>query len=151
VLYEGSPDTDDADCGSHAGSTQEGIAMNRVSKTLVLVLLVTFAVGVFAKDTSSPRAGKTWSITFLDSTKVGTTMLPKGTYKAQHLVDGANHVLVFKDEGNKERARVACTSEQLSSKAAETEYDTGQNDAGENVLQSVVFAGDRYKHKAVTP
>ena len=125
--------------------------MNRVPKILVFVLLVTIAVGVFAADASSPRAGKTWSITFLDSTKVGTTMLPKGTYKAQHLADGDNHVLVFKDASNKERARVPCTSEQLSSKAAETEYDTGKNDAGENVLQSVVFAGDRYKHKTATP
>lgn len=129
--------------------------MNRVAKTLVFVLLVTIAAGAFAADTSSPRAGKTagktWSITFLDSTKVGTTLLPKGTYKAQQLVDGNNQVLVFKDESNKERARVNCTSEQLSSKVAETEYDTGQNAAGEKVLQSVEFAGDRYKHKTATP
>jgi hypothetical protein len=151
VLYEGSPDADDADCGSHIGSTQEGIAMNRVAKTLVLVLLVTIAAGAFAADASSPRAGKTWSITFYDSTKVGTTMLPKGSYKAQHLADGDIHVLVFKDESNKEKARVNCTVEQLGSKAAETKYDIDKNDAGENVLQSVVFAGDRYKHKAVTP
>ena len=76
--------------------------MNRVTKTLVLVLLVTIAAGAFAADASSPRAGKTWSITFYNSTKVGTTMLPAGTYKAQQLVDGDNHVLVFKDAGNKE-------------------------------------------------
>ncbi|MBZ5511380.1 MAG: hypothetical protein LAN70_09450 [Acidobacteriia bacterium] len=125
--------------------------MNRVTKTLVLVLLVTIAAGAFAADASSPRAGKTWSITFYNSTKVGTTMLPAGTYKAQQLVDGDNHVLVFKDAGNKERARVNCTIEQLDNKAAETEYDTTKNDAGEKVLQSVVFGGDRYKHKAVTP
>ena len=142
---------DDADCGSHAGSTQEGIAMNRVAKTLVFVLLVTIAAGAFAADTSSPRTGKTWSITFFGSTKVGTTMLPAGDYKAQHLVDGDNHVLVFKDTDNKERARVNCTIEQLGSKADKTAYETDKNDAGEKVFQSVVFGGDRYKHKAVTP
>ena len=124
--------------------------MNRVPKILVFVLLLTIAAGALAADTSSPRAGKTWSITLYDSTKVGTTMLPRGTYKAQHLVDGDNHVLVFKDEGNKEKARVNCTIEKLGSKSADTEYYTDKNDAGENVLQSVVFAGDRYKHKAVT-
>lgn len=125
--------------------------MNRVAKILVFVLLVTIAAGVFAADASSPRAGKTWNITFYDSTKVATTVLPKGSYKAQHLLDGSNHVLVFKDEANKERARLTCTIEQLGSKAVETVYDTDKNDAGENVLQWVVFAGDRYKHKAATP
>jgi hypothetical protein len=142
---------DDADCGSQVGSTQEGIAMNRVAKVLVLVLLLTIAAGAFAADAPSPRAGKSWSITFLDPTKVGTTMLPAGIYKAQHLVDGSNHVLVFKDEDNKERARLNCTIEQLGSKADKTAYELNENGAGEKVLQSVVFAGDRYMHKAATP
>ena len=125
--------------------------MNRVAKTLVLVLLVTIAAGAFAADASSPRAGKTRSITFFDSTKVGTSMLPAGDYKAQQLVDGDNQVLVFKDASNKERARVNYTIEQMDGKADKTAYETSKNDAGEKVLLSVIFAGDRYKHKAATP
>jgi hypothetical protein len=127
------------------GSEPGRIAMNRAAKLLTVVLLLTVAVGVFASDASSPRAGKSWSLTLFHPTRVGTALLPPGDYSVRHVMDGEKHFLVFKSD-RKELARVACSEEQLPAKVDKTALMENTNSAGERVLMGIAFQGDHFRH-----
>jgi hypothetical protein len=119
--------------------------MNRAAKLLTVVLLLMVAVSAFASNASSPRAGKSWSLTLYHPTRVGTALLPAGDYNVRRVVDGEKYYLVFRSD-RKEIARVACTEEQLPAKVDRTALLENTNSAGERVLMGISFEGDHYRH-----
>jgi hypothetical protein len=124
--------------------------MIRPCKVLGITLLLSIPLLMLAADTTYPKVGKSWTVSFTKPVTVGTALLPAGEYKVQHLKDGDAHVLVFKAD-NKEKARVTCNTEPQASKAGDTMLVYDLNDAGDRVLRRIVFAGDRFSHELAGP
>jgi hypothetical protein len=125
--------------------------MIRTCKVLGIALLLSIPLSILAADTGGyPKVGKSWTVTFTEPAKVGSALLPAGEYRVQHLKEGDAHVLVFK-AGNKAKARVTCKTEEQASKSDRTMALYGHNDAGERVLRSIVFEGDRFSHELAVP
>jgi hypothetical protein len=131
-----------------SGPENAGAREIRPCKVLGIALLLTIPLLMLAADTSYPKVGKSWTVSFSKPAKVGGTVLPAGDYKVQHLKDGDAQVLVFKS-GNKEKVRVACKTEERPSKADGTELTYVDNDGGDRVLRAIVFEGDRFRHELV--
>ena len=115
-------------------------------KIAILAIIAVFLVGLTALAADPGFGiGKTRTITFSNSTKVGDVVLPAGDYRVQHLMDGDTHLLVFKTTDNKEKVRVKCTMQKLDKKAPNTlsEMKTVDN---QNILTGLVFSGDTYRH-----
>ena len=125
--------------------------MSKALKVLGIALLLTAAVSMMAADASYPATGKVWNINLPSAMKVNGVLLPAGDYKVQHIVDGGNHVLVFKTRNDKEKVRANCKLEKLPNKVDETIEVSDLNSAGERVLQSVAFKGDTFRHELVNP
>ena len=117
---------------------------------IATALLFLIAVSAMAADASSVDVGKSWTLTLYQPTRVGTALLPAGDYYVRHLKDGEEHVLALKS-GRKEMARVGCKLEQLSKKVERTTMIGNENDAGEQVLMSIAFEGDKFRHDLVNP
>jgi hypothetical protein len=121
-------------------------------KVLKIATALLFLIGVsaMAADASNVDVGKSWTLTLSHRTRVGTALLPAGEYNVRHLKDGEEHVLAFKSV-KKEMTRVGCTMEQLSKKAETTSLLEDTNSAGERVLRSIAFEGDKSQHDLVHP
>ncbi len=122
--------------------------MNKRVQLLGMLLLVFATLGAAAADAPSPshKAGKLRSIDFHTAVKVGGVLLPAGAYKVQELTGSEDNMLVFESKKHQELVRVHCKRSDLPRKVAQTEQSTMQNDAGEQVLQSVAFAGEKIRH-----
>jgi hypothetical protein len=78
--------------------------------------------------------------------KVGDVLLPAGDYIIEHVMEGTNHIMVFRASDNKDaKVRVNCKMVDLPKKSDITfqEYSTIN---GERVLTSMTFRGDKFKH-----
>ncbi len=118
-----------------------------VKATRVLALMLVILAGAYAlaADTPNHGVGQTRTLALFEKAKVGNTVLPAGSYTVTHLMDGSNHVLVFKN-GKNEVARVNCTMVELPKKADRTQQEYKTN--GEvRVLSAVTFGGDKFKHQ----
>jgi hypothetical protein len=115
-------------------------------KIAVVAIIMMFILGVAALAADNTfGAGKTRNITFNNDVKVGDKVLAAGEYKVLHLMNGTEHMLVFKSMTNEEKIRVKCNMVDLGKKADVTmsEYNTVGN---ERVLTALIFRGDTYKH-----
>jgi hypothetical protein len=115
-------------------------------KIAVVAIITVFILGVaaFAADNTF-GAGRTRNITFNNDVKVGDKVLAAGDYKVLHLMEGTEHMLVFKSTANVEMVRVKCNMVDLGKKSEDTlsEFKMVGN---ERVLTALVFRGDTYKH-----
>lgn len=117
---------------------------------IATALLFLIGVSAMAADASNVDVGKSWTLTLYKPTRVGATLLPAGDYNVRHLKDGDGHVLAFKS-GKKEMARVGCTMEQLPKRAETTSQLIDTTSAGERVLMSIAFEGDKFQHDLAHP
>ena len=92
------------------------------------------------------HVGKKGEMTLSSALRVGETMLKPGKYVFQHVVEGADHVLVFKTATGQEAARLKCRLEPLGKKAQQTAMYTRAGDGGERVLEAVKVRGEDGKH-----
>ncbi len=93
------------------------------------------------------HVGKRGEVNFKSDTRVGDALLPAGAYQFQHIVEGDDHVAVFKKAGTgKGVARVKCMIEPLGEKAKQTTIYSAKNAAGENVIQQILVGGENVKH-----
>jgi hypothetical protein len=95
---------------------------------------------------------------FTTVVKVGDVALQPGMYQVQHIEEGSNHVLVFKEVGmqagyrhgntpvGKEVARVKCTFEPVSKKVSHTKITLRTNAKGEREMAEVEIEGEAFKH-----
>jgi len=102
--------------------------------------------------------GKKGEVHFTSEVKAGDTVLKPGMYQVQHLEEGADHVIVFKEMsmpagykmGNtpvgKEAARIKCKVEPVSKKVSNTKITLRTNDKGEKEIAEVQVAGEAFKH-----
>ena len=89
-----------------------------------------------------------YKVSFSEKVWVADTLLPSGNYEIRHVMEGADHIMVFRQVGTKKpvEARAKCTLVPLPEKAIENEKHFALNAANERVLHELIFKGDRAKH-----
>jgi hypothetical protein len=130
----------------------------RIIKILLgITLLLSLTALAFAQDTLT--VGKKGMVTFTSNVKAGETTLKAGMYHVQHVVEGSNHLFVFKAVSmpagyrenqmveTKEVVRLNCTVEPTAKKTRNTKIKLGTNAAGEKVIEEIQVAGESVKHK----
>lgn len=106
------------------------------------LILLGLGVMVWAQQPAGFKG--TRAVVISEQAKVGTQALAAGEYKVTHVMEGAEHIMVFKQ--GKQEYRVKCNLEPLSAKADATQvwYEPDAN--GARVLQAIVFRGDTVRH-----
>ena len=143
--------------------------MTTTIKTITTIALLTMTIAllnlaVAAQDHQAHHQnaeviiGKKGQVHFTQNVKVGTTVLKAGMYEVQHLVEGNNHVVVFKEvsmqagfkHGNtpvgNEVARIKCQVEPIKKAVNNTKITLRTNAAGEKEVAEVQVAGEAFKH-----
>jgi hypothetical protein len=103
-------------------------------------------LGLTLAATAQNGIAKTQRVTFDEAIKIQGKLVPAGHYTLNHVMEGQNHVMVFKQaSGERQEFRFTCNMVQLPSKAKQTlkVYDTA---SGSKVLKAMTFAGDTYEH-----
>lgn len=105
-----------------------------------------------------PEADKKGMVRFSDKVRVGERLLEPGMYHVQHIVEGTDHVFVFKSvtmpagyreysmvEG-RETVRLKCRVEAVAKSVKNTKVTFGRNAAGERTIEEIQIAGEKVKH-----
>ncbi len=117
--------------------------------TIVAILTSFFLVSLFAMGgQNSMGVANSYRVSFSEKTLVADTVLPKGDYEIRHVMEGQNHIMVFRQLGTKKPAevRAKCTLVPLDTKADADQKIYTLNAANERVLQELIFKGDKAKH-----
>ena len=121
--------------------------MHKILTGTLIVVFVLMLVGVANADNQLGVADK-YKVTFTEKIFVADTLLPKGDYEITHVMEGSNHIMVFRQLGAKKpvEVRAKCTLVPLGAKAEMSQQLYANNAANERVLQELIFKGDRAKH-----
>lgn len=122
--------------------------MRWVKDVLVIAVCVLF-LGVFALAGQNQfGVSDLYRVSFTDKIRVANTLLPPGNYEIRHVMEGADHIMVFRQVGvkNPVEVRAKCTLVPLPEKAADSQKIYELNAANERVLHELIFKGDRAKH-----
>jgi len=100
--------------------------------------------------------GKKGDISFTSAVRVGAVVLKRGEYYLQHVIEGEDHVIVFRKKvrlrtdltpsPGKEVARVICKLTPLGETAKHTGFRYGLNAAGEKTIEEIHVQGENVKH-----
>jgi hypothetical protein len=114
----------------------------------ILVLMFVFTLGAISAADNQMGIADKYQVSFSQKVRVADTLLPKGDYEIRHVMEGSNHIMVFRQLGTKRpvEVRAKCTLVPLGAKASRDERAYTLNAANELVLQELVFKGDRAKH-----
>jgi hypothetical protein len=114
----------------------------------ILVLMCVFMLGTLAVAENQLGIAGTYRVSFSEKVRVADTLLPQGTYEIRHVMEGTDHIMVFRQLGTKKpvEVRAKCTMVPLSAKATDDQKIYILNAANERVLHELVFKGDHAKH-----
>lgn len=102
--------------------------------------------------------GKKGQLHFTTQVKAGDAVLKPGMYQVQHVTEGSEHVIIFKEMempagykmGNtpvgKEVARIKCKVEPVIKKVSNTKITLRTGAGGEKEIAEVQVAGEAFKH-----
>jgi hypothetical protein len=114
----------------------------------ILVLMCVFMLGALAVAENQLGIAGTYRVSFSEKVRVADTLLPQGNYEIRHVMEGTDHIMVFRQLGTKKpvEVRAKCTMVPLSAKATDDQKIYILNAANERVLHELVFKGDHAKH-----
>jgi len=114
----------------------------------VLILMCVFMLATVSAADNQMGIRDTYKVTFTEKVLVADTLLPQGNYEIRHVMEGSNHIMVFRQLGTKKpvEVRAKCTLVSLGAKADRDERIYVVNAANQRVLQELVFKGDTAKH-----
>jgi len=114
----------------------------------ILILMCVCMLGSVLLAENQMGIADRYQVNFSQNVRVADTLLPKGDYEIRHEMQGSDHIMVFRQLGTKKpvELRAKCTIVPLSAKAISNEKVFTLNAANEEVLQELVFKGDRSKH-----
>ena len=117
-------------------------------KALVVVVVCVLMVAVVALAGENMGVANSQRITFTGNVRIGDVLLPQGDYEIKHVMEGTDHIMVFRKLGGGKdvTARVKCSLVPLGEKSKTSEKRYTLNAANEQVLQELVFRGDTAKH-----
>ena len=122
----------------------------QIQKRMFVILLAVLVLGAVtlltATDNSMAGVGLKQEITFTGPTVIGGTLVPAGDYKVSHQMQGATHIMIFKQINGKAEATAKCNLVPLNEKAKTTEQRYNENAKNERVLVEMTFRGDTSKH-----
>ncbi len=105
----------------------------------VLMLFVVLVCSLFLRAQEPGFTGSREVVMNQDA-RVGSQVLPAGTYQVTHVIEGAEHIIVFMQ--NQKEFRVKCRLEPLMEKARITLYWYDESVRSQPVLQWIEFRGD---------
>ena len=111
----------------------------------ILVLML----GVYAAaGTNQLGVADTYRVSFSEPVRVADTLLPSGDYEIRHVMQGQDHIMVFRQLRTSKpvEVRAKCTLVPLADKAADSQKIYELNASNERVLHELIFKGDRAKH-----
>ncbi len=112
----------------------------------VLLILIVVVAAVSVSAQGSP-IGKSRDLVLRLPAQAASITLPAGEYRVTHVMDGEKHVLVFKAlKGERKEFRVPCKMHALDVEARHTEQHYEMTSAGDRVLTSLVFQGEKVEH-----
>ena len=114
----------------------------------VLILMCVFILGAVSAAENQMGIKDNYQVNFSEKVRVADTLLPQGNYEIRHVMEGSDHIMVFRQLGTKKpvEVRAKCTLVPLSAKADKNQTIYILNAANERVLQELVFKGDLAKH-----
>jgi len=114
----------------------------------ILVLMCVVMLGAVAAAENQMGIQDKYEVSFSQNVRVADTLLPKGRYEIRHVMEGSNHIMIFRELGTKKpvEVRAKCSLVPLGAKAGRDEKTYTLNAANELVLQEMVFKGDRARH-----
>jgi hypothetical protein len=122
----------------------------QIQKRMFAILLAVLVLGAVtlltATDNPMAGVGLKQEITFTGPTVIGGTLVPAGDYKVSHQMQGATHIMIFKQINGKAEATAKCNLVPLNAKAKTTEQRYTENAKNERVLVEMTFRGDTSKH-----
>ena len=132
-------------------------------KFVATVIALAIALGSFSSQVSAQHhehltVGKKGMVRFSSKVRIGDRLLEPGMYHVQHVVEGTDHVFVFKPvtmpagyreysmvEGA-EIVRLKCRVEPVAKAVNNTKVIFGRNTAGERTIEEIQVAGEKVKH-----
>ena len=114
----------------------------------ILILMCVFILSAVSAAENQMGIRDNYQVNFSEKVRVADTLLPQGNYDIRHVMEGSDHIMVFRQLGTKKPAevRAKCTLVPLSAKADKNQTTYILNAANERVLQELVFKGDLAKH-----
>jgi len=114
----------------------------------ILILMCVFILSAVSAAENQMGIRDNYQVNFSEKVRVADTLLPQGDYEIRHVMEGSDHIMVFRQLGTKKpvEVRAKCTLVPLSAKADKNQTTYILNAANERVLQELVFKGDLAKH-----
>ena len=114
----------------------------------ILILMCVFMLNSALTAENQTGIADSYRVSFVEKFRVADTLLPQGTYDIRHVMEGSDHIMVFRLVGKKNatEVRAKCTLVPLEAKADKDERVYELNAANERVLHQLVFKGDHAKH-----
>ena len=129
-----------------------------VMSMALIAFLAAFAAPLYAQHEHNLPVNKMGMVRLSEKTRVGAVVLPAGMYHVQHVVEGSDHVIVFKPvtmpagfkeyqmtEG-REVVRVKCHVSPVDRSVNNTKIKLSRNASGEQVIEEIQIAGEKVKH-----
>lgn len=121
----------------------------RLTKAVCAVAVCIFLLSAFAlAGQNQLGVADFYKVNFTQKVRVADAVLPSGDYEIRHVMQGSDHIMVFRQLDVKKpvEARVKCTMVALPAKATDNQKIFQMNAANELVLHELIFKGDRAKH-----
>ena len=89
-----------------------------------------------------------YQVSFVEKVRVADTVLPKGNYEIRHVMEGSDHIMIFRQLNTRKpiEVRAKCTLVPLNERASDDQRIYTLNAANERVLHELIFKGDTAKH-----
>ena len=107
-----------------------------------------FSIQLLAQDKHQGmmHVGKKGETKFNSPMRVGEIVLKPATCFFQHIVEGKDHVVIFKTASGEEAVRLKCRLEPLGQKARRTALYTHVGGGSEKILDAVAVRGEDVRH-----
>jgi len=114
----------------------------------ILILMCVFMLGAVSAAENQLGIRVSYQVNFPEKVRVADTLLPQGNYEIRHVMEGSDHIMVFRQLGTKKpiEVRAKCTLVSLGAKATRDEKIYTLNATNERVLHELVFKGDLASH-----
>lgn len=121
----------------------------RLAKPVFFVSICVLVVAVAAIAAPNQMGiSDFYRVNFPEQVKVADTVLPSGNYEIRHVMEGSDHIMVFRQVGVRKpvELRAKCTLVPLTEKAPNSEKIYEVNASNQRVLHELILKGDRAKH-----
>lgn len=112
---------------------------------VLIALVLTLLGSIVAIDNPMGIATKQ-AISFSEPTVVAGTLLPVGSYKVTHEMQGETHIMIFKRADGSVAVKTTCKLVPLTEKAPVSTQVFKNNANNQRVLIGMTFAGDKATH-----